>query len=185
MVSREVPISTRRYEAYSHEALKAEVETDNDPSAVGEIGFEWAELAGQFADHAEVIKTAAQSSEQSWQGAGGDAMRASVLSMAAWSHQAAEASVNMANSMAKHSAIAARAKHDMPEPVEYDPAGLIRSTVQSGNIFALCALPGVLWANRAASEAAKQKAVDVMNARDAGFHTAVVTEGFPQPRQGS
>lgn len=182
MAPREVPISTRRYEAYSHQALKAEVEDGNDPGSVGEVSAQWGELAARLAESAQAIAKASGGSESSWTGEGGDAMRASVMSTASWSRQAADFSVGVANSLAGQASIASRAKQEMPEPVDYDPGQIIRSTVQSGNIIALCSLPATLWAKQAESEAAKQKAVDVMNARDAGLHTTAVREGFPQPK---
>lgn len=45
MPDAEPPVPAARYESYSHEAMAAEVERDNDPVAAGEVGARWDGLA--------------------------------------------------------------------------------------------------------------------------------------------
>ncbi|NBH04239.1 PE-PGRS family protein, partial [Amycolatopsis sp. SID8362] len=72
-----------------------------------------------------------------------------------------------------------RARADMPPPVAYDPASMIRDAASSGNLLAMAGLADELAARRAESEAARQKAIDVLRTRDAALRGHVPAETFP------
>ncbi|WP_158887308.1 PE-PGRS family protein [Amycolatopsis anabasis] len=181
MTEREVPESGRRYDAYSHEALKAEVETGNDPGAAGEIGEQWATLGTRLRESTEALGKIAERSEDHWQGTGGDALRGMLAKAAAWSGHATEVSFSVADAVTQQAGIAARAKDDMPAVVSYDPAQLIRDAAASGDLLALVGLSETMSARRDEAEAARAKAVDVMNARDAALRAAVPAQSFDPP----
>ncbi|WP_199431869.1 PE-PGRS family protein [Qaidamihabitans albus] len=181
MSERAVPEATRRYESYRHEELKAEVESGNDPTAAGEIGRAWADLAVRLREAGEALTGMVAGSEEQWQGAGGDALRAVLGRAAGWSDRSAELSDLLGDAVGQQAAIAAKAKAEMPEPVPYDPAGMIRDAAAGGDIRLLAGLADALAARRAEAEAARQQAVDVMYARDEALRAAAPATSFPAP----
>ncbi|WP_369822193.1 PPE domain-containing protein [Saccharomonospora sp. CUA-673] len=112
-----------RYESYSHEQLKAEVEAGNDPEAAGEIARGWVELAGRLQSAVDTLSGAAGGSEEAWQGDGGDALRAALARAGAWARHGAEAATSVGGAVSAQAGAAARARAAMPEPVEYDRPG--------------------------------------------------------------
>ncbi|MDI5982401.1 PE-PGRS family protein [Amycolatopsis magusensis] len=181
MPDHSVPVSTRRYEAYSHQALKDEVDAGNDPGEAGAIGGQWDELAGRFHESAQALTALLEHSREHWSGEGGEALRGVLTQAARWSGEVAGVSTSVGGSVAAQAEIAARAKAEMPEPVEYDPAGMIRSAAASGNLLALAGLPAAMEETKAAAEAARQKAIDVLNARDAALRDAIPEQSFAPP----
>ncbi|WP_020674347.1 hypothetical protein [Amycolatopsis nigrescens] len=186
MSQREVPATSRRYESYSHEAMKAEVESGNDPAASGEIGEQWAGLGARLRESAQALTNISTRSEEDWKGSGGEAMRELLAAAAGWSGRATEVSFALADSVGQQAGVAARAKAEMPEPVPYDPAQLIREAAASGKLLWLSGLADTMAARRDEAEAARAKAVDVLNARDAALRAAAPSESFdPPPALGS
>ncbi|MFF5992127.1 PE-PGRS family protein [Prauserella flavalba] len=181
MSDRAIPSTGRRYEWYSHEALKAEVESGNEPAEAGEIGREWAELAGALREAGDALTGMSAGSEEAWSGPGGDALRAVLRKAAGWSQEAAAVSVSLGEAVGSQAETAARARAEMPEPVPYDPAGMIRDAVAAGDLAALAGLSGALSARREEAEAARQKAIDVLYARDAALRAAVPSSSFTAP----
>ncbi|MFC4001092.1 PE-PGRS family protein [Prauserella oleivorans] len=176
-----VPATERRYEWYSHEAMKADVESGNEPSAAGEISREWTDLAERLHEAGEVLTGVSGASEDAWSGPGGEAVRAALARAAAWSRSAAGVSATLADAVASQAEVAAKARAEMPEPVSYDPAAMIRDAAGSGDIAVLVGLSDVLSARREEAEAARQKAIDVMYARDAALRAAVPAVSFTPP----
>ena len=86
---REAPTTSTRYESYSHEAMAVEVAAGNDPAAAGEIGGQWAELAGKLQESTQALIDLTAGSEESWQGDAGDAMRVLLVKAAGWLDRAA------------------------------------------------------------------------------------------------
>ncbi|MBK1788622.1 PE-PGRS family protein [Prauserella cavernicola] len=181
MTGRALPSTDRRYEWYSHEALKAQVESGNEPAEAGEIGREWSELAGALRDAGDAITGMSGESEQAWTGQGGDALRRVLASAAGWSREVAAVSQTLGDAVGSQAEAAARARAEMPEPVPYEPGDLIRSAVAAGDIGALAGLSGMLSAMREESEAARQRAIDVLYARDAALREAVPPSSFSAP----
>lgn len=176
------PVSTRRYEAYSHQAMKDEVEAGNDPGEAGLIGGQWDELAGRFHESAQALTALLESSRENWSGEGGEALRGVLTQAARWSGEVAGVSTSVGGSVSAQAEIAARARAEMPEPVEYDPASMIRNAAASGNLLVLAGLPAAMEETKAAAEAARQKAIDVLNARDAALRDAIpVQQTFSPP----
>lgn len=177
----EPPVPTARYESYSHEAMAAEVERDNDPVAAGEAGARWDGLAKRLHESTADLAALVTSSEENWRGDAGDAARAAVGRAAQWLSHSAAVSASVGRAVGAQADAAARARADMPPPVTYDPASMIREAAGSGNITALAGLAEEMAARRAEAEAARQKAIDVMRTRDAALRGHVPAETFPAP----
>ncbi len=177
----EPPVPTARYEAYSHEAMAAEVERDNDPVAAGEAGARWEELAKRLHESTADLAALVASSEENWRGAAGDAARAAVGRAAQWLSHSATVSASVGGAVGAQADAAARARADMPPPVTYDPASMIRDAASSGNVLVLAGLADAMAARRAEAEAARQKAIDVMRTRDAALRGHVPAEPFADP----
>ncbi|WP_116051933.1 PPE domain-containing protein [Amycolatopsis palatopharyngis] len=181
MSERQVPGADRRYESYSHAAMRAEVEAGNDPAAAGEIGAQWSDLAARMRDSAESLRRLSEGSTELWQGSAGEALRTVLGRAGDWSDEAAGVSSALGESVSQQAAISAKAKAEMPEPVEYDPGAVIREAALSGDIAGLVGLSDTLTTLRARSESARQKAIDVMHGRDAGLRAAVPSATFGAP----
>ncbi|MDT8914854.1 PPE domain-containing protein [Amycolatopsis sp. PS_44_ISF1] len=174
-----VPEPTARYESYSHEALAAQTEQGNDPASAGAAGARWSELSRRLRDSTAELASLVAGSQESWRGETGDAVRAVLGRAAGWLVDSAAVAGVVGESVAGQAEVAARARADMPPPVELDPAGMIRSAAASGNVLALAGLSAVLDARRAEAEAARQKAIDVLHTRDAALHALVPGVAFP------
>ncbi|WP_020660651.1 PPE domain-containing protein [Amycolatopsis benzoatilytica] len=174
-----VPVPSARYEAFSHAALAAQAVDGNDPAAAGESGARWAGLAHRLQDSISGLAALSSGSEETWQGDSGDAMRAVLGKAANWLAETATVSVQVADAVQGQAEVAARARADMPPPVDYDPAAMIRSAAASGNVLELAGLSFAMDARRAEADAARQKAIDVLRTRDAALHSLVPRTGFP------
>jgi len=177
----EPPVPTARYEAYSHEAMAAEVERDNDPVAAGETGARWEELAKRLHESTADLAALVASSEENWGGRAGDAARAAVGRAAQWLSHSAAVSASVGGAVGAQAEAAARARADMPPPVTYDPASMIRDAASSGNVLVLAGLADEMAARRAEAEAARQKAIDVLRTRDTALRGHVPAETFADP----
>ncbi|MCR6486830.1 PPE domain-containing protein [Amycolatopsis sp. OK19-0408] len=177
----EPPVPTARYESYSHEAMAAEVEAGNDPVAAGEAGARWEELAKRLHESTADLAALISSSQENWRGEAGDAARAAVGRAAQWLSHSASVSASVAGAVGAQADAAARARADMPPPVTYDPASMIRDAASSGSVLVLSGLADEMAARRAEAEAARQKAIDVMRTRDAALRGHVPAETFPAP----
>lgn len=175
------PHPASRYESYSHEAMRAEVDNGNDPAAAGQLGREWTELAAKLRDAGEVLNEVSSASAQAWYGPAGDALRSVLDRATRWSGEVATAAATVADAVGRQAEAAARARAEMPEPVTYDPAGMIRSAANSGQVWQLVGLSDAMARRRAEAEAARQRAVDVMYARDRTLGDAVPEVSFPDP----
>jgi hypothetical protein len=76
--------------------------------------------------------------------------------------QRSRVSVALADAVTNQAGIAARARAEMPPPVPYDPAAMIREAVTRGDVLDLIGLPDPLAARRAEAETTRLKAIDVM-----------------------
>jgi hypothetical protein len=177
----EPPVPAARYESYSHEAMAAEVERDNDPVAAGEAGARWDGLAKRLHESTADLAALIAGTHENWRGEAGDAARASLGRAARWLSHSAAVSASVGRSVGAQADAAARARADMPPPVTYDPAAMIRDAAGTGNLLALAGLAEEMAARRAEAEAARQKAIDVLRTRDAALRGHVPPEAFPPP----
>ena len=136
----EAPVPTARYESYSHEAMAAEVERGNDPAAAGETGARWDGLAKLLQESTAGLAALVVSSEESWRGEAGDAARAALDRATRWLSHSAAVSASVGRAVGAQAEVAARARADMPPPVTYDPAAMIRDAASSGNLLVLAGL---------------------------------------------
>ncbi len=181
MPDAEPPVPAARYESYSHEAMAAEVERDNDPVAAGEVGARWDGLAKRLHESTADLAALIAGTHETWQGPGGDAARASLGRAAQWLSDSAAVSASVGTAVGAQADAAARARADMPPPVTYDPAAMIRDAAGAGNILVLAGLADEMEARRAEAEAARQKAIDVLRTRDTALHGHVPAETFAAP----
>ncbi|MEV6871921.1 PPE domain-containing protein [Amycolatopsis sp. NPDC051128] len=177
----EPPVPTARYESYSHEAMAAEVERDNDPVVAGEAGARWDGLAKRLHESTADLAALIASSGENWRGQAGDAARAALGRAAQWLSHSAAVSASVGRAVGAQAETAARARADMPPPVAYDPAAMIRDAAGAGNVFVLAGLADEMAARRAEAEAARQKAIDVLRTRDTALRGHVPVETFPAP----
>ena len=177
----EPPVPAARYEAYSHEAMAAEVERDNDPVAAGEAAARWEGLAKRLHESTADLAGLIASSQENWRGAAGDAAREAVSRAARWLSHSAAVSASVGGAVGAQADAAARARADMPPPVTYDPASMIRDAASSGNVLVLAGLADEMAARRAEAEAARQKAIDVLRTRDTALRGHVPAETFADP----
>jgi len=175
------PEPVRRYESYTHEAMAAEVEAGNDPGAASEIGQGWAGLGARLRESMQTLTAISEHSREAWEGEGAEAMRATIAKAAKWSGQATEVSYAVAGAVTNQAGIAARARAEMPPPVSYDPVQMIRDAAGSGDLLTMIGLSDAMAARRAEAEAARMKAVDVMNSRDAALRGEVPGQSFETP----
>jgi hypothetical protein len=161
--------------------MAAEVERDNDPAAAGEAGARWDGLAKRLQESTADVAALIASSDEHWRGQAGDAARASLGRAAQWLAHSAAVSASVGQAVGAQAEVAARARADMPPPVTYDPASMIRDAASSGSVFVLAGLAGAMAARRAEAEAARQKAIDVLRTRDTALRGHVPTETFPAP----
>ncbi|MFD5247028.1 PE-PGRS family protein [Amycolatopsis sp. NPDC058340] len=178
---REVPVAATRYEAYSHEALAAEVEAGNDPEAAGGIGAGWDALARRMQDATAELAGLVGSSEENWRGEAGDALRGVLATASGWLTWSADLSSSLGKAVSGQAEAAARARADMPPPVDYDPGAMIRGAAAGGNLALLAALADEMEAKHAEAEEARRKAVDVMNTRDASLRSLTPRVSFGKP----
>jgi hypothetical protein len=177
----EAPVPTARYEAYSHEVMAAEVERGNDPVAAGEAGARWDGLAKRLQESTADVAALVAATDENWRGRAGDAARAALDRAARWLSHSAAVSASVGRAVGAQAEVAARARTDMPPPVTYDPASMIRDAASSGNVLVLAGLAGEMAARRAEAEAARQKAIDVLRTRDTALRGHVPAETFPAP----
>lgn len=176
----QVPEPVRRYESYTHEAMAAEVEAGNDPAAAGEIGAQWAGLGARLRESMAALSAITKHSREIWQGPAAEAMRDTLAGAAGWSGRATEVSYLVSDAVTAQAEISARARAEMPPPVDFDPRRMIRDAVTSGNFLKMIGLSDALSSRREEAEAARAKAIDVMTARDAALRAAVPSRWFPE-----
>jgi hypothetical protein len=174
-----VPEPGQRYESYTHEAMAAEVAAGNDPAVAGQIGEQWSGLGTRLRESMQSLAAMADRSREAWEGTGGDAVRATLAKASDWSGQATEVSFGLADAVTQQAGIAARARAEMPPPVPYDAASMIREA--AGDVLRLVGLSEAMAVKRAEAEAARLKAIDVMNARDGALRAAVPARSFDAP----
>lgn len=177
----QVPEPVRRYESYTHEAMAAEVADGNDPSAAGRIGGQWAGLATRMRESARALEAIAEQAGEAFDGPAGEALRATLARAHSWSGHATDVSSAVSEAIARQADISARARDEMPPPVAYDPAAMIREAATKGGFAALAGLSDAMEERRVAAEEARQKAIDVLNARDAALRAAVPDRFFEAP----
>jgi len=108
-------------------------------------------------------------------------MRGVLAKAGGWLDKVSAVSAGVGDSVSRQAEVAARAKAEMPPPVPYDPAEMIRSAAGSGDIRWLVGLSDAMAERRAEAEAARIKAIDVMNARDLALHGLAAGESFVAP----
>ncbi len=89
-----------------------------------------------------------------------------------WSEQTGAQYRAAGSAITEQSGAADTAKRNMPPPVPYDPAQMIRDARESGNLFELAALPFKLYAQKQRHDAAHDQAAEVVATRDSSFSTA-------------
>jgi hypothetical protein len=157
--------------AQSHEALKAMTDAA-DPAGAQAVADGWAELASGFDEAARLFERTVLNSATGWTGTAADAMRTQLARIAMWSEQTGNQYRAAGSAITDQSGAADTAKRNMPPPVPYDPAQMIRDAQESGNLFELAALPFKMYAQKQRHDAAHDQAAEVVANRDSTFSAA-------------
>ncbi|EWM14411.1 WXG100 family type VII secretion target, partial [Kutzneria sp. 744] len=148
-----VPHPNANYPGLSHDDLKKLVTTNVDPGAAYKAGDEWKDLAGQLREAAITLDAAINGSQSHWEGAAADLARAHLSKVRDWSADTAEFFNATGTAMHDQVDAAAKAKTDMPEPVNFDPVKMMEHA--AGNPIAMIALPVQMYTTYNASNEAK------------------------------
>lgn len=179
---RQVPTPSMNPKAQSHEALKAMTDAA-DPAGAQAVADGWAELASGFDEAAQLFHRSIAGSAAGWTGSAAEAMRAQLARIAAWSEETGARYRSASAAITEQSGAADSAKSNMPPPVPYNPAQMIKDARDSGNIFDLAALPFTMYAQKQLHDAAHDRAAEIVTNRDTAFGTAAasVPEFIPPP----
>ncbi|GAA1224634.1 PPE domain-containing protein [Prauserella halophila] len=176
-----VPEPDVRYEWYSHEQLKAMVDSGNDPESAGEVGAGWYGLGRALHEAVGQLAGTTAASEDVWQGEAGRALRAALDRARSWAGQAAATADAVGGAVVSQSGVAAQARSAMPDPVSYDPGAMIRDAIATGDLAALAGMTDTMAQRRAEAEEARRRAVDVLHARDRALRDAARVPSFTTP----
>ncbi|WP_211764120.1 WXG100 family type VII secretion target [Kutzneria sp. CA-103260] len=154
----------------SHDQLKTLVTQDVEPGTAYKAGDEWQGLADQMRDAAITLDAAINGSQSHWEGAAADLARAHLAKVRDWSADTAQYFNATGTAMHDQVDAAAKAKADMPDPIEYNPGKMLAQAAT--NPISLIALPAEMYLTHEASNDAKNKAVQVIQARDASMQSA-------------
>ncbi|MFI9384095.1 WXG100 family type VII secretion target [Kutzneria sp. NPDC052558] len=165
-----VPHPNANYPGMSHDQIKTLVTQNVDPGAAYKAGDEWHGLAGQLRDAAITLDAAINGSQSHWEGAAADLARAHLAKVRDWSADTAQYFNATGTAMHDQVDAAAKAKADMPDPIEYNPGKMLAQAAV--NPIALIALPAEMYLTHEASNDAKNKAVQVIQARDSSMQSA-------------
>lgn len=180
MTGRQVPAAADNHAAYSHEQLKQWTDAA-DPRTSQSVADEWAKIGSGLLEAADSLKRASADSETGWTGEAADAMRARLGLIHQWSSRTGAQVTTASQGVARQSEAADTARRSMPEPVPYDPAGMIRDA-QRGGLIDMAMLPQRLVAQKEAHDAAHTEAVRVVAERDGVMSAAAArTEVFEPP----
>jgi hypothetical protein len=165
-----VPHPNANYPGLPHEELKKLVTVNVDPGSAYKAGDEWKQLAGQLREAAITLDAAINGSQSHWEGAAADLARAHLSKVRDWSADTAEFFNATGTAMHDQVDAAAKAKTDMPEPVNFDPVKMMEQA--AGNPISMITLPAEMYLTYNASNEAKDKAVKVVETRDASMQLA-------------
>jgi hypothetical protein len=164
----------------THEQMQQLVTQNNNPGVAYAAGDDWKNLGGQLREAAITLDAAINGSQSHWEGAAADLARAHLAKVRDWSADTAEYFHATGTAMHDQVDAAAKAKADMPQPVDFDPAKMIEQA--AGNPIAMLTLPVTMYATYEASTSAKDKAVQVMQTRDASLaQAAAAIPAFTPP----
>jgi hypothetical protein len=165
-----VPHPNANYPGMSHEDLKKLVTTNVNPGVSYGNGDDWKGLAGQLREAAITLDAAINGSQSHWEGAAADLARAHLSKVRDWSADTAEFFNATGTAMHDQVDAAAKAKTDMPDPINFDPVKMFEQA--AGNPISMIALPAEMYLTYNASNDAKDKAVKVVQTRDASMQQA-------------
>jgi hypothetical protein len=165
-----VPHPNQNYPGMSHDQLKMLVTQNVDPGTAYKAGDEWYGLSDQLRDAAVTLDAAINGSQSHWEGAAADLARAHLAKVRDWSADTAQYFTSTGRAMHDQVDAAAKAKADMPDPIEYNPGKMLAQAAT--NPISLIALPAEMYLTHEASNDAKAKAVQVIQARDTAMQSA-------------
>ncbi|XVS66323.1 hypothetical protein ACQPYE_09775 [Actinosynnema sp. CA-299493] len=175
----QVPEPTADYAGHRHSHMKQQVETNFNPGLAGEIADEWKSIGATFTQLAVDFQVIITGSESGWTGSAGEGARAALAKVCRFSDLTGDHFTSTGSALHSQVSAASEAKARMPEPVEYDPAKMFADATGRGNVLEkvvnLAALPVTMPMQKAASEAAKAEAVQVMRSRDDAMRSATTT----------
>ncbi|MCT2582622.1 hypothetical protein [Actinophytocola gossypii] len=170
---RRVPTAAVHPAAFDHEQLKQWTD-QAEPGAAQGVADHWASTGAALVEAGDALGRACATSESGWTGEAAEAMRARLNEIAAWSRTTGARITEASQAVARQGEAAETARRAMPEPVPYDPAGMIREA-SGGGLLGLAALPQRLFAQKQRHDAAHAEAVRVVTERDNAMHSAAGT----------
>jgi hypothetical protein len=172
-------VSDHRWQGYSHEELYRQLHTGPGPGASHGAATRWSALATALADIDADVRKGVMNSHSEWSGSAGDSARDGLHPLSNWAQQAASSADVMRVSHELQAEYVSSARAEMPPPVPVaaeEPSGLM-----TGLTHLLGAQTDYEIAE-AASDAAEQRAFDVMKAYQANTEANTATLGeFTSP----
>ncbi|MBB4964613.1 PPE domain-containing protein [Saccharothrix violaceirubra] len=150
----------------AHEDLRRLVVENFDPGEAGGMADVWHRLAATFTQVAVDLRLMVTRSESGWTGEAAEAARAALTRFGEFAGRTGDHFATTARAAEDQITVAVEANRRMPEPVPFDPRGMFRDAVGSGNPLSLLALPLTIPHRKALSDEAKQEAVRVLLTRD-------------------
>ncbi len=173
--------SENRWQGYSHQELYAQLNAGPGANAAAPAADTWSGLSDALDELQQDINTGVTASGAAWTGAAADSARDALGPLGDWAQQAATAADMMRISTELQGSLLAKARADMPAPVQ------VTAEQPNGIETALQHLIGEQTDHEiqeAASNAAEQKAFQVMAEYESGTNDNTTTLGdFGQPPQ--
>jgi len=168
--ARQVPAAAVNPAAFDHEQLKQWTD-QAQPGAAQGVADHWSRAGAGLVEAGDALRRASAASESGWSGEAAEAMRARLGEIAAWSCGTGAQITAASQAVARQGEAAETARRAMPEPVPYDPVGMIRDA-SGGGLLGLAALPQRMFAQKQRHDAAHAEAVRVVTERDSAMHAA-------------
>ncbi|MGW3469573.1 hypothetical protein ACWDKQ_14135 [Saccharopolyspora sp. NPDC000995] len=177
-------LGNTHYLSYGHAELARFVQENFDPAAVHDVGRIYHDHGQKFLDFAERIRQAAAKTQDTWEGAAGDAMRAHVTQLADHMSHSGNAAQLTGNQIGLQAEVGERARNSMPDVVEFDLKGELKDYVSDPNPFTAISRANAIVEKQQKSQAAHQEAAEVMSKMESDFGSAAAqTPAFvPAPR---
>lgn len=179
-----VPGNNQNYASNTHAQLKSQVDNNNDPAAAYQDGDAWHQLAHSLRQSAVDLDAAISGSSAHWEGTAADMARTHLAKVRDWSATSADNFDKTGQAVHDQADAAAKAKTDMPPPVDFKPQEMIEQAAT--NPVAMLMLPATMYIQHDKSVKAKEQAVQVIQTRDTSLQTAsaAIPQFLPPPDLG-
>ncbi|RCW45322.1 hypothetical protein DFQ14_103293 [Halopolyspora algeriensis] len=175
-------LGATHYLSYPHRELSRFVRENFDPVAVHDMGRYYHKVGNDLIEFSGRIRKAAAKTEESWQGAAGDAMRSKMAQVADHMGHSGEAAQLTANQLGMQAEAAERARNAMPEEIEVDTAAALKENAQNPDPTSSPQQANALAEKQERARAAHEEAARVVSTMESDFGTAAAsTPKFAPP----